>query len=165
MVNVKKSKVISGDPEKTWELINQVERYPEWMPGVVEARVLTKPEAESGLGRTQILKTETAVGRAETIQKVIAWKPPHKITWEHVQDTVNGKEFTHAKEIRTTLSITNLKGKVTFRMIGSWQPVGISGKLMNRMMQRTVARNFEGALNNLEKLIQKEFAVKSNEES
>lgn len=157
MVNVKKSKVIEGDPKKIWELINQVERYPEWMPGVVEARVLTKPKGKCGLDRTQILKTDTRVGQAETVQKVIAWEPPHKITWEHVQDTVDGKEFTHAKEIRTTLSITNVKGKVTFRMVGSWEPVGISGKLMNRMMQRTVAKNFEGALNNLEKLIQEDL--------
>ncbi len=131
MVNIKKSRVIKGDPKKIWELINQVERYPEWLPGVIEARVTTRPnDGRTDLGRQQMLKSETALGRVETLQEVIVWDPPNKITWQHLKDTLGGKELMHASEIKTTMSITNTDGKITFRLIGSWKPVGFSGKLM-----------------------------------
>lgn len=154
MVNVKISRTIKGDTETIWELINQVERFPEWMPDVVEAKVTTKPKSKKNqIGRQQVLKTEMSLGTAESLQRVIVWEPPHRITWEHVRDVVDGKEFKQAQEIRTTLSITNTNGEVTFRMIGSWVPVGVSGKLMTRMMKRTVSKNFEQALKNLETLV------------
>lgn len=154
MVNIKRSRVIQGDPEKLWQLINDVERYPEWLPGVVEAWVVKLPKnGESHIGRQQLLKSKTDFGLAETLQEVIAWDPPNKVTWQHLRDTLEGKEFTHAREIKTTLSVTNNGGEITFRLVGSWRPVGISGKLMNRMMKRTVAQNFEQALDNLQKLM------------
>jgi uncharacterized protein YndB with AHSA1/START domain len=154
MVYVKKSRVIRGDQQKIWTLINQVERYPEWMPGVVEARVTAEPEDKSTrLGRKQLLKTEMKLGKGETLQEVIAWEPPHKITWQHLKDVIDGKEITHAKEIKTTISITYSKGKITFRMIGSWEPVGNSGQSMNRIMKRVMSKNFDTAIRNLEKLI------------
>lgn len=154
MVNVKKSRSIKGDPEAIWEFINQVERFPEWMPDVIEAKVIAdSKDKKTQIGRQQVLKTEMPVGTAESVQQVIAWEPPHRITWEHVKDVVDGQEFKHAREIRTTLSVTNDNGRVTFRMVGSWVPVGVSGKLMTRMMKRTVAKNFEQALKNLETLV------------
>jgi uncharacterized protein YndB with AHSA1/START domain len=154
MVNVKRSRVIKGDPQKIWELISRVERYPEWMPGVIAAQVEAQPKnAKTGLGRRQLLRTDMEIGEAETLQEVIAWEPPNKITWQHLRDVIDGKEVKYAREIKTTLSVTNNNGEVTFRMVGSWQPVGISGQLMNRLMKRMVARNFEKALDNLEKLI------------
>ncbi len=153
MVYVKKSRKIKGDPEKIWGLISEVRRYPEWMPGVVAVEVQYEPrDRASAVGRKQLLKTDIDVGQGETLQEVIAWEPPHKIAWLHLKDIINGKEVNYAKEIKTTLSVTNNNGEVTFRMIGSWEPVGISGKLMTRMMKRMVARNFEKALDNLEKL-------------
>ncbi|MFQ5652903.1 MAG: type II toxin-antitoxin system RatA family toxin [bacterium] len=157
MVNVKTSRVIKAEPEIIWKLINEVERFPEWMPGVVEARVKCKPKKKnSGLGRQQILKTDMVLGKGESLQEVIAWEPPNKITWQHLRDVIDGNEFDYAKEIRTTLTITNVGGEVTFRMIGSWEPVGISGRLMNRTMKRMVTKNFEQALENLEKIIRQE---------
>ncbi len=154
MVNVKRSRVIKGDPQKIWELISRVERYPEWMPGVIEAQVKAQPKsAKTGLGRRQLIRTDMEIGQAETLQEVIAWEPPNKITWQHLRDVIDGKEVKYAREIKTTLSVTNNNGEVTFRMVGSWQPVGISGQLMNRLMKRMVTRNFEKALDNLEKLI------------
>jgi len=154
MVNVKRSRVIRGDPQKIWELISRVERYPEWMPGVIEAQLEGQPKsAKTGLGRRQILRTDMEIGQAETLQEVIAWEPPNKITWQHLRDVIDGKEVKYAREIKTTLSVTINNGEVTFRMVGSWQPVGISGQLMNRLMKRMVTRNFEKALDNLEKLI------------
>lgn len=157
MVNVKRKRVIKGDPKRIWELINQVERYPEWMPGVVEANVTSEPRTKkSHLGRKQLLKTNMKFGKGKSLQEVIAWDPPNKITWQHLKDVVDGKEFSQAKEIKTTLSITNNNGEITLRMIGSWQPVGISEKLMQRTMTRTVGKSFELALKNLEKLIKKE---------
>jgi len=157
MVNVKTSRTIKGDPEKIWEIINQVERFPEWMPDVIEAKVITNSkDKKSQIGRQQVLKTEMPVGTAESLQEVISWEPPYRVTWEHVKDVVDGKEFKHAREIRTTLSVTNHNGKVTFRMVGSWVPVGVSGKLMTRMMKRAVSKNFEQALKNLETLVAEE---------
>ncbi len=157
MVNVKVSRVIDGDPKQIWDLINKVERFPEWMPGITEARVTTKSKnKKTGLGRQQLLKTDMTLGKGETLQQVIAWEPPNKVTWQHLKDVIDGKEFTHADEIKTTLSITNNDGEITFRMIGSWKPVGISGRLMKRMMKQTVTKNFEQALKNLEKIIKKE---------
>jgi uncharacterized protein YndB with AHSA1/START domain len=154
MVYVKKSRKIVGDPEKIWDLISQVKHYPRWMPGVITAEVRFDPgRSDSALGRKQLLKTDIDFGKGETLQEVIAWEPPHKITWHHLSDVVNGKEVSHAKEIKTTLSVTNENGEVTFRMIGSWEPVGISGNLMNRFMKRMVSKNFEKALDNLERLI------------
>ena len=70
-----------------------------------------------------------------------------------MKDTLGGKEFTHASEIKTNMSITNTDGEITFRLIGSWKPIGISGKLMNRLMKRTVAKNFDKALLNLQELL------------
>lgn len=154
MVNVKTSRVIKGDPERLWELINDVERFPEWMPGVTEAHV--KPATrrkKTGLGRQQVVKTDMdLLGHGESLQEVIAWEPPHKVTWQHLKDVIDGEQVDYAREIRTTLTITNVDGEVTFRMIGSWEPNGISGRLMNRMMKRMVSRNFEKALDNLERL-------------
>lgn len=159
MVNVKVSRVINGDPQKIWDLINQVERFPEWIPGVTEARITSKPNnKKTGLGRQQLLKTDINLGKGETLQQVIAWEPPNKITWQHLKDVIGGKEVTHAKEIKTTLTISNNQGEVTFRMVGSWEPAGISGRLMKRMMKRTVGKNFEQALKNLEKIIKKEHS-------
>ncbi len=158
MVNVKVSRIIKGESEKIWDFINQVERFPDWMPGVVAAK--TKGPIKSGIGRQQILKTSTELGDGETLQEVVVWEPPTKITWQHLHDVMNGKNFSQAKEIKTTLSITNINGHVTFRMIGSWQPDGISGKLLNRIMKRTVTKNFEQALLNLEQLL-KQAAVES----
>jgi hypothetical protein len=138
-------------------LDKQVERYHEWLPRVVEARVMARPnDGVTELGRQQLLKSETDLGRAVTIQEVVAWDPPNKITWQHLKDTLGGKEFTHAREIKTTMSITNNDGEVTFRLVGSWKPAGISGKLMNRVMKRSVAKNFEKALDNLQLLINQE---------
>ena len=157
MVNVKKSRVIKGDAQKIWDLINQVERFPEWMPGVIDAKVTnSQTQGECGIGRRQILKTDTKLGKGETLQEVIVWNPPEKITWQHLKDVINGNEFDYAKGIKTTLSITNHDGKVTFRMVGSWEPVGIAGRLMNRVLKKTVARNFDQALRNLEKIIASE---------
>ncbi|MFQ5603624.1 MAG: type II toxin-antitoxin system RatA family toxin [bacterium] len=159
MVNIKRSRKIKGDPIKLWQLINQVERYPEWLPGVVEARITSNPsDNNSGLGRQQLIKTDMKLGKGESLQEVIAWEPPHKITWQHLKDVVDGKEFKHAKEIKTTLSITNNKGEVTFRMVGSWKARGISGQIMNRFMKRIMAKNFEKAFNNLEKILNNETA-------
>ncbi|MFQ5825272.1 MAG: type II toxin-antitoxin system RatA family toxin [bacterium] len=156
MVYVKKSRVIKAEARRIWNLINKVERYPEWMPGVIEARVTFKPkDKNSGLGRKQLLKTEMKLGKGETLQEVIAWEPPYKITWQHLKDVIDGKEVTHAKEIKTTISITYSKGEVTFRMIGSWEPLGNSGQSMNRIMKRMMSKNFEEALENLEKLLKK----------
>ena len=153
MVYIKKSRKIKADPEKIWDLISQVKYYPEWMPGVVAAEVQFEPGGRhTALGRKQLIKTDIEVGQGETLQEVIAWEPPHKITWQHLQDIINGKEVNYAKEIKTTLSVTNHDGEITFRMIGSWEPVGISGQLLNRMMKRMVAKNFEKALENLERL-------------
>lgn len=157
MVYVKKSRVIKGDAQKIWNLINQVERYPEWMPGVVEARVTAEAKDKStGLGRQHVLKTEMKLGKGETLQEVIVWEPPHKITWEHVKDVIDGKEVTHAKEIKTTISITYSKGEITFRMIGSWEPIRNSDQSMNRIMKRLMSKNFDQAIRNLEKLVKKE---------
>lgn len=157
MVYVKKSRRVIGDPVRIWHLINQVERYPEWMPGVVEARITSEPRnRKTGLGRKQLLVTDLNVGRGEILQEVIAWEPPHKITWQHLKDVIDGKEVDHAKEIKTTLSMSYHGGKITFRMIGSWVPADGSGAGIKRMMQRTMARNFEQALDNLQLLIEKE---------
>ncbi len=153
MINVKRKRKIEGDPKKIWELINQVERYPEWMPGVVEAEVTSEANV-NGLGRQQLLKTHTQFGEGEILQEVIAWDPPHKITWQHVKDVLDGKEVKHSEEIRTTLSITYEESEMTFRMVGSWKPVGLSEQ---RLMKRTVGKNFELALDNLDKLIRKEL--------
>lgn len=154
MVYIKKSRKLTGDPKKIWDLISQVKHYPKWMPGVVAAQVEFEPRDHStALGRKQLLKTDIELGQGETLQEVIAWEPPHKITWQHLRDVINGKEMNYAKEIKTTLSVTNENGEVTFRMIGSWEPVGISGNLMNRFMKRMVSKNFEKALDNLEKLV------------
>ncbi len=159
MVNIKRSRLIKGDPLKIWQLINQVDRYPEWLPGVIEAHITSKPiNNKTGLGRKQLLKTAINIGEGETLQEVIAWEPPFKITWQHLKDIVAGREFSHAKEIKTTMSITNNNGEVTFRMVGSWKPRGISGQLMNRVMKRIVAQNFDKALYNLEKLLESESA-------
>lgn len=157
MVNIKKTRVLKGDPKEIWQLISQVERYPEWLPDVVEARVTTRPnDGRTELGRQQMLKSDTALGKVETLQEVIVWDPPNKITWQHLKDTLGGIEFTHASEIKTTMSITNTGGEITFRLIGSWEPVGISGKLMNRVMKRTVAKNFDKALLNLQELLDRD---------
>lgn len=156
MVNVKKSRVIKAEPEKIWNLINDVARFPEWMPGVVEAQVKKSDTKADGLGRRQVIKTDMELGKGESLQEVIAWEPPHKITWQHLRDVINGNEFDYAKEIKTTFTITNDNGEVTFRMIGSWKPVSISGRLLNRVMKRTVARSFEKALDNLARLLREE---------
>lgn len=153
MVYVKRSRAVSGDPKRIWEFINEVERYPEWMPGVVEARVIAG--SGGGLGRRQLLKTDMKMGKGEILQEVIAWDPPHRVTWQHVRDVVNGREVEHAREIKTTLSITNEDGRVTFRMIGSWEPLADSEV---RMTRSTVARNFERALRNLARLIETDSA-------
>ncbi len=157
MVNVKSSRVIDADPERIWNFIMQVERFPEWMPGVVSAKVEnSSSRTASALGQRHTLKTKTGLGTGETTQEIISWEPPNKITWYHVRDVINGKEVKYSKEIRTTLSISNVDGRVTFRMVGSWQPAGISGRLMKRLLQRTVRKNFRQALANLEKLTQED---------
>jgi len=157
MVNVKVSRVLHGDPERIWDLINAVDRFKEWMPGVIEAKI--KGRRKKGVGRQQILTTETKLGKGKSLLQVVAWEPPKKVTWQHLSDIIDGKEFTPAREIKTTLSITNIDGKVTLRMVGSWIPNGISGKLMNRMMKHTVSTTFDQALDNLEKLIARNGAA------
>ena len=155
MINIKKSRAIQASPEKIWQFINQVERFPEWMPGILTSEVITESaNPNSRVGRQQKLKLKLEIGEGESIQEVIAWEPPNRITWQHVSDVVDGKKIDYASEIKTTMSITNDNGKVSFRMVGSWQPVGISGKLMSRIMKRSVEKNFEKALDNLQKLLE-----------
>ena len=82
MVNIKKTRVIKGDPKKIWELISQVECYPEWLPDVLEARVTTRPnDGMTELGRQQVLKSDTALGKVETLQQVIVWEHDSAGCW------------------------------------------------------------------------------------
>jgi len=154
MVNIKVSRILKIDPQKIWALINRVERFPEWLPGVVSAQMADQKNKQSGFGREQLLKTRTEFGVVESLQKVIVWDPPNKITWEHLRDVVNGQKFTYAREIKTTFSITNMDGEITLRIVGSWIPSGISGRLMNRVMEKAVTKQFSKALENLENILE-----------
>jgi carbon monoxide dehydrogenase subunit G len=157
VINIKKSRIIEASPEAIWQFINQVERYPEWMPGVIASEVVTEPAVEgSQVGRKQKLKIRLDIGEGESTQEVISWEPPTRITWQHINDVVGGKKIDYAREIKTTMSITNENGKVSFRMVGSWLPSGISGKLMSRIMKRSVEKNFEKAFDNLQKILENE---------
>ncbi len=159
MLNVKASRVIRVAPDKLWQLATDVDRLPEWMPPVVEARVKGRTRKNSGLGRQQVLKTHLKLGKGESLLEVIAWEPPHRITWQHLKDVVDNRELDYAKEIKTTLTMTNIDSKVTLRLIGTWVPVGISGRLMNRFMKRLVSKTLEKALENLEALLEAKHPV------
>ncbi len=64
--------VIAAPVEKVWALESDINRWPEWQPGVSAARL------EGDLAAGSVFRWKAGVGIVSTLQEVV---PPHRITW------------------------------------------------------------------------------------
>ena len=152
MANVSVGRRLGAPPDRIWPYLADAKRWPEWMPGL-ESSEVTNGKTE-GVGRRQRLGLSYAGRRAEIELEITEWEPERRIGWVHLVERIQGMEQKFARDIRTTVTLAPAAGggtDMTFE--GSWQPVGLMGKMLGKTLVESRANTiFETAAQRLESL-------------
>ncbi len=151
MANIHIAREIDAPPERVWRYLADAKRWPDWMPGVTSSEVTNgRPE---GAGRRQHLDLAYAGRRAEIDLEITEWEPPRRIGWIHLSERIQGVGQKLARDIRTSITLTPAVGGTHISFEGSWEPVGLMGKMLGKtLVQSRAEAIFEGAAERLERL-------------
>ena len=151
MPSLRITRTIDVPPERVWPLLADPKRWPEWLPGVTTS-VVTSGPAE-GVGRRQKLEVAYAGQRGEIELRITDWEPLRRIGWEHTAERIGGKQQNLARDIRTLVTLTPRGGGTDVAVEGSWEPVGLMGKMLGKTLVQSRAESMlGGAVENLEKV-------------
>ncbi|MFN2432562.1 MAG: SRPBCC family protein [Gemmatimonadota bacterium] len=151
MAEVRVTRTITAPPERVWPLLADPTRWPEWLPGITTSEVTAGPV--EGVGRRQRLDAAYAGQHGEIELRITDWEPRRRIGWVHTAERIGGKQQNFAKDIRTIITLTPAGTGTELQVEGSWEPVGIMGKMLGKTLVQSRAEGMlGGAAENLERL-------------
>lgn len=151
MASLRVTRTLSAPPERVWPLLADPKRWPEWLPGVTTSEVLAGPA--EGVGRRQRLQAAYGGQRGEIELQITDWEPRRRVGWVHTAERIGGKQQNLAKDIRTLITLTPAGGGTLLAVEGSWEPVGLMGKMLAKTVAQSRAEGmFEGVAENLDRL-------------
>jgi uncharacterized protein YndB with AHSA1/START domain len=122
---------IAAPPERVWELLTDIDRWPEWNPDI-DSAALDGPLAAGTTFRWK-------AGPGSIVSRIQHVEPPREIGWTGKTMGIAG---VHVHRLEPTGGGTRV---VTEE---SW--VGFPVRLMRRRMRRTLERSLETGLRHLE---------------
>jgi len=144
---------MAAPPDRVWPLLADLSRLNEWLP--VKAEITLPP------GVTQVaqgvivgVKRQTQLGMVDLEQVFGLCDAPRMLSWRNQHERLDGKSITQIKDFATTISLIGEAGartRITVR--SAWTPVGIMGTAASALMRPRMQKEFEQALENLEKLV------------
>ena len=87
MIEIVRERTLDVAPNQVWDLIEPVERLPEWFPGIETAELV----AGRGLGRRQRVGGRWARQLFQIDQTVIHYEPGRRLVWRHDSERLDGK--------------------------------------------------------------------------
>ena len=107
MIRFEHSVEIDRPVSDVYSLAEQVERYPEFLPGYLESRIIARRDDGILLERKAFVK-----GRMTQWRSWASFRPEQTIRFEHAEGPLKGMEvewlFTARSAARTSLKITHL---------------------------------------------------------
>ena len=87
MIEILQERTLDVPPTQVWDLIEPVERLPEWFIGIETAEAL----AGQGLGRKQRVGGRWGRHHFQIDQTVIQYEPRRQLVWRHDTERLDGK--------------------------------------------------------------------------
>ncbi len=87
MIAIVRERILDVPLNQVWDLIEPVERLPEWFTGMETAELL----AGRGLGRKQLVGGRWGRRRFQIDQTVIRYAPGRRLVWRHDTERLDGK--------------------------------------------------------------------------
>lgn len=115
--------IVDAEPQRVWDVLTDIDRWPEWQPGVSRARL----EGSLGPGSTFRWRANGLPIRS-TLREV---EPPSRVSWE---GKAPGTRAAHVWTLAAQGSQTVVRTEESFE---GWLP---------RLMRKSMQRNLEGAL-------------------
>jgi len=147
------TRVIAVPPDRVWPLLVDLTRLNEWLP--VKAEITLPPGVtHAAPGVIVGVKRQTQLGMVGLEQVFGLCDAPRMLSWRNQNERLDGKPITQVKDFATTISLVGEAGgrtRITAR--SAWTPVGIMGTAASAMMKPRMQKEFEQALENLEKLL------------
>jgi len=147
------TRLIPAPPDKIWPLLIDLTRLNEWLP--VKAEITLPPGVtQAAPGVIVNVKRQTQLGMVDLEQIFGLCDAPRMLTWRNQNERLDGKPITQVKDFAATISLVGEAGgrsRITAR--ATWTPVGIMGTAASALMKPRMQKEFEQALENIEKLM------------
>ncbi len=124
--------LVDAPPERVWAIITDIDRWPDWQPGVSKAR-LEGPLAPGSVFRWRA----SGLSIRSTLREVA---PPSRIGWE---GKAPGTRAVHVWALTAQGAQTAVETEESFE---GWLP-----RLMRRAMQRNLEKALRGGLESLKR--------------
>jgi carbon monoxide dehydrogenase subunit G len=145
------TRLVSSPPETIWNIIADLSRLNQWLP--VQAQITLPGATRAAPGVVVGIKRPSHMGLVELEQIFGLADEPKMLTWRNNKEMLNGKPITQIKDFATTMSLApDASGQTRVTVRSTWTPVGIMGAAASAMMKPRMQKEYEQALENIERL-------------
>jgi uncharacterized protein YndB with AHSA1/START domain len=153
MIEIVRERTLDVPVGRIWELIEPVERLPEWFEGIDTAELLEG----MGLGRRQRMRGRWESHRLEIDQTVIDYEPNRVLAWCNDVERLDGKPAPKISDRTESRVELRSNGSATLIVLISRLKPGnaFKGALLRLVAVPRITRMMEVSLGRIEKILQK----------
>ena len=147
MIEIVRERKLDVTPNHVWDLIEPVERLPEWFAAVETAELV----AGRGLGRKQRVGGRWGRQRFQIDQTVIHYEPGRRLAWRHDIEQLDGKPApTISRETVFAIQLRDLAPGTLVQLTSRQLPDSwLKGLLVRLIAAPAIARMMERCLANI----------------
>ncbi len=145
------TRLVPSPPEAIWNIVADLSRLKQWLP--VQAEITLPGATRAAPGVVVGIKRPSHMGMVELEQIFGLTDEPRMLSWHNNKETLNGKPITQIKDFATTMSLApDASGQTRVTVRSTWTPVGIMGAAASAMMKPRMQKEYEQALENIERI-------------
>jgi uncharacterized protein YndB with AHSA1/START domain len=132
VIEIVRERTLEAPLDRVWDLIEPVERLPEWFIGTETAELL----AGRGLGRRQRVAGRWGRHRFQIDQTVTQYEPPRRLVWRHDTERLDGQPApTLSRETEFAIDLRDLAPGTLVQLTSRHLP----GNLFKWVLVRLIA--------------------------
>jgi uncharacterized protein YndB with AHSA1/START domain len=147
VIEIVRKRTLKAPVDRVWELIEPVERLPQWFVGTDTAL----PLHGRGLGRKQRVGGTWGSRRFEIDQTVTQYEPRRRLAWRHDAERLDGKAAPMiSREVEFSIQLDALKDGTRVQLSSRHVPDGVLKGLIIRLVAAPgIARMMERSLDRM----------------
>lgn len=151
MIEIVRERKLDVPPNRVWDLIEPVERIPEWFAGIETAELV----AGRGLGRKQRVGGRWARQLFQIDQTVIHYEPGRRLAWRHDRERLDGKPApTISRETEFAIQLRELASGTLVQLTSRQLPDSwFKGLVVRLIAAPGIARMMERSLENIAEIL------------
>ena len=151
MIELTRARILNVPVDQVWELVEPVERLPDWFGGIEAALLL----GGQGLGRRQRTSGTWGSHRFEIDQTISQYEPDRALGWRHDAERLNGKPAPSvSRQTEFHVQLEALGERTRVQLTSRQLPGNVfKGFLIRLVAAPRVARMMDSSLDKLAAII------------